>query len=278
MRGFSERDPVARHAASVQNYLDHVGSIPGWFTLVDILLFRKINELQHAEGKTGDLLEIGVYRGKSAILLGYLLQGEERLVLCDLFGAPAPTADNESENIRLYPNLNRELFEHDYRRFHMRLPEILECPSDTLLGERKVARTFRFVHIDGGHTYDAVEADIKTTHAILHEWGVVAFDDHINLHAPGVVAAVWKEIASGRLVPFCMTERKMYAQLSPPRKEHLASLKEWAHAHPLLEFSTRSLFGHEIAIITERHSAPQPRTLRRLYWGAHAALFGSRRR
>jgi len=65
------------------------------------LLFRKINELQHAEGKTGDLLEIGVYRGKSAILLGYLLQGEERLVLCDLFGAPAPTADNESENIRL---------------------------------------------------------------------------------------------------------------------------------------------------------------------------------
>ena len=84
--------------------------------------------------------------------------------------------------------------------------------------------------------------------AFLHEWGVVAFDDHINLHAPGVVAAVWKEIASGRLVPFCMTERKMYAQLSPPRKEHLASLKEWAHAHPLLEFSTRSLFGHEITI------------------------------
>jgi hypothetical protein len=53
-------------------YLRVVEDIPGWFEAVDILLFQKIDDLQLQQGVHGDLLEVGMYHGKSAILLEYL--------------------------------------------------------------------------------------------------------------------------------------------------------------------------------------------------------------
>src|SRR6476620_129325 len=50
-------------------------------------LFGVLLAHQRDAGIRGDLLKIGVYRGKSAILLGYALRPDEELVACDLFEA-----------------------------------------------------------------------------------------------------------------------------------------------------------------------------------------------
>lgn len=53
------------------DYLRALDSIDGWLYPEDVLLFQEIDALQGLSKVTGDLLEIGVYHGKSAILLGY---------------------------------------------------------------------------------------------------------------------------------------------------------------------------------------------------------------
>ena len=64
-------------------YLSVKDSVPGWFLDIDARLFLGVNALQTGRGIRGNLLEIGAYHGKSAILLGYCLQPGERLVVSD---------------------------------------------------------------------------------------------------------------------------------------------------------------------------------------------------
>lgn len=63
--------------------------VPGWFPPLDQVLFTWFLEKQQL---AGDLLELGVYMGKSAILLGHHLRPGEAFTVCDLFGGEAPTA------------------------------------------------------------------------------------------------------------------------------------------------------------------------------------------
>ncbi|MFB9372189.1 class I SAM-dependent methyltransferase, partial [Kitasatospora albolonga] len=59
--------------------------VPGWFWHADQQLFGWLLERQTASGLKGDLLELGSYLGRSAILMGRYLQSGERFTVCDLF-------------------------------------------------------------------------------------------------------------------------------------------------------------------------------------------------
>ena len=69
----------------------------GWFDDLDAAMFRAIDQVHRAIGVEGDLLEIGAYLGKSAILLGYLVRPQEHLVVCDLFTNEAMDPDLEAD-------------------------------------------------------------------------------------------------------------------------------------------------------------------------------------
>jgi hypothetical protein len=168
--------------------------VPGWFSVIDSLLLAKLNELQWIEGTHGDILEIGVYQGKIAILLGYFLGVGEQLVVCD----PFEGSDGATKLRRRKP---RKIdFERNYHRFHKNLPRVLNCPSE--LGLYDLSRTSRLIHIDGYHDYDVVRADIQLAEELLVEGGIVAIDDYRTQETPVVAAAAWGEVASGELVPF----------------------------------------------------------------------------
>src|SRR6516225_9750078 len=103
--------------------------IPGWFSVVDALTLVAIDEEQRQGSVVGDILEVGAYLGKSAILLGYLLRERERLVVIDLFGEPAATTEQRAEQ-RAYSGLTQLAFENNYARFHSTLPIVLRGRSD----------------------------------------------------------------------------------------------------------------------------------------------------
>lgn len=65
--------------AALEHYSKDLQKIPGWFWPVDMFLFGGIDQLQKTEALTGDILEIGVYQGKSAVLLGHFLRPHEEL-------------------------------------------------------------------------------------------------------------------------------------------------------------------------------------------------------
>lgn len=252
--GVTIQDPAVRA------YYRHLDEVPGWFAALDFITLVALDRYQHSSGISGDILEIGAYVGKSAILLGLLVRGAEQLVVCDIFdGSVAPTHDH-IENRKWYgAGVARTEFESWYRTFHHDLPVIVERPSSDL--EATVAeRTFRLIHVDGSHVYETVRTDLAFAHHHLGPGGIVVLDDFGRPHAPGVGAATWEAVFNSGLRPFLLTEGKLYASWEnlPGLVEYLL---QWA-AHVGLQVQTYSIPNGELLLL-QRPSA-DPSWLKRL--------------
>lgn len=198
-------------------YIAHgADSVAGWFRPADRHLFAAIDDAQRRDGITGDLLEIGCYQGTSAILMGYMKQAHERMIVCDIFDGAVESDEDAAERERYYaPNFSRQMLEDNYRRFHGGLPEIVHGPSWTL-NACGLGRSFRFIHIDGSHNYDQVRGDLNIAKHLLVPGGVVSFDDLLSPHTPGVTAAVWEGVANDGLIPMFQSGVKFYGTWDTP--------------------------------------------------------------
>ncbi len=198
-------------------YTEQMDKVDGWFFEADVELFSHLLACQRTADIKGDLLEIGAYQGKSAILMGYGLRDDEELVICDLFGAVMDHDDIPLVPRQQYSGLEQRQFLANWDRFHSRRPTLEVCESSELdLGDR----VFRFIHIDGCHSYQCVAKDISlaVTHTV--ERGVIAIDDYRGVETPGVAAAVWQAVGNGFLFPFAATYMKIYACTSAADQRH----------------------------------------------------------
>ncbi len=239
--------PVGRRPrkSAVDTYISTgIMQIPGWFSRTDAAIFTLIDEIQRELGLQGDLLEIGVYLGKCAVLLGYLRGVDERLVVCDPFEAEVQPELNRAENSTYYSDLRVDGFVRNYQRFHDELPEIIVEPSSQLRPD-ELGRTFRFIHVDGSHLFDEVRADIELTRKLLKPGGVVSFDDVFAPHAPGVAAATWQACANAGLTPLCVSG-KLYAMWEGDSAPFIARLRELAEHEPLVAFETAQVNGRDL--------------------------------
>lgn len=185
-----------------------IALVPGWFNRLDVALFRLLLD-ETSQQLGGDLAELGVYQGKSAVLVGSSLQPGETFTVVDLFGGDAPDSENERENAEQYEGLTRKCFEDRYRSIHASLPVVISGLSGTIT-EHASHGTHRLVHIDASHLYGHVVGDIDAARILLKSDGVVILDDYRSDHTPGVAAAVWKAVGEG-LHPFLISPQKMYA-------------------------------------------------------------------
>lgn len=183
--------------------------VKGWFPKVDQLLFTWFLDRQERRGEAGDLVELGSYLGKSAILMGRHLREGETFTVCDLFDSDAPDDSNQAEMDGSYSTLTRTAFEANYHAFHDRLPVIVQGPTSQIL-DHVEPQTCRFVHVDASHLYEHVRGDIEAARVLLPAGGVVVCDDYRSEHTPGVSAAVWEAVAVDGLHPICVTTQKLY--------------------------------------------------------------------
>lgn len=185
--------------------------VPGWFWEEDRHSFEWLLTRQERIGQHGDLLELGAYLGRSAIVMGRYLQSGERFTVCDLFDSEAPDEDNTAEMAMSYrKTLTRRAFEVNYLAFHEELPEVVQAPTSVLADGRIPAGSCRFVHVDASHLYEHVAGDIQVARAALAPDGLVVLDDYRSPHTPGVSAAVWEAVYVHGLKPVCLTPEKFY--------------------------------------------------------------------
>jgi len=196
--------------ADLNRLWDTISAIPGWLPYPDAYLFWLLNTFQKGESVCGNILEIGVFKGQSAALLGHLLAEGEQLEVCDLFGQVAPTPENAQENEACYPNLDRTAFEDNYRSVHADLPKVHPISSNELAG-RLPPQSFRMIHVDGSHLYEAVRDDVRLSRDKLAGRGIVVLDDWCHSDYPEVAAAIWDEVSFEALMPLITTDQKMYA-------------------------------------------------------------------
>jgi Methyltransferase domain len=267
---------MKRHRLALEDYLAARSELPGWFDWIDIVLFQLFDQVQQEAALRGDLLEIGVYQGKSAILLEYFVREGERLVVCDLFESAASSATNAEENQHYYSDLSRQAFERIFLRFHERLPDVFQCSSTELPERAGLCRSFRFIHVDGSHLYEVVRQDIATAKSLLVDGGIVVFDDYRSEHTPGVAAAVWEAIAGRIVQPICITQKKMYAWTGQTRPAGLARLDALPAIHPSLRLESHSLLGVDLVRVYQAASAIS-RT-KQMYWDLLAKVRRARGR
>jgi hypothetical protein len=155
-------------------------SLPGWFRKEAAYLLALLDYAHEREEIQGDLFEIGVFHGKSTLLLGGMVDPErETLGVCDPFqfrtaGGVAPReiflknfheVFPDAEFLRVYPKRSQELTQD----------EIGTC---------------RLIHIDGAHSFDAVSADLQLASDCLDPRGVIVLDDAFRGTWPGVTEAI----------------------------------------------------------------------------------------
>lgn len=218
--------------------------IPGWFFASDRALFRWFLSRQRERGLSGDLVELGAYLGKSAVVMGDHLAPGETFTVVDLFEAEAQDDANATEMAASYSTLTRAGFEANYRKFHESLPVVHTAPSSEVL-QHVTPGACRFVHVDASHLYEHVALDVDAARTLLGEEGVVVFDDYRSVHTPGVAAAVWEAVLNKGLNPICVSESKLYGTWSdadPVRDE----LYRWLSENDLAWAEFQEVAGHRL--------------------------------
>jgi hypothetical protein len=234
----------------LKSYLD----VPGWFYWYDRALFDALLESQAAPG---DIVELGAYLARSAVILGNHLRPGERFVVVDLFGSDTAHSGNKQENERSYKTLTRQQFEANYLAFHSELPEVVQGLSTEIVNHVDPG-SVRFMHIDASHLYDAVAEDIRNSRSLLMPDGVVVLDDFRSGHTPGVAAATWAAIVNDGLKPFATTKLKLYATWGDAdrHRDVIAGLVE---RDSRLAHLTHEVDGHHLLQVFARESAkPAP--------------------
>lgn len=232
---------------------EEIESVVGHFLPIDVKLFRLLLDATADDGP-GDLAELGVLYGRSAVLVGSSRREGETFTVIDLFGADPDDEHNAAENSDSYPGLTRGAFEDNYRRLlDGELPTVVQDLSHTIVDHARHG-THRFVHVDASHLHANVVRDIEAARALLAPQGVLVLDDIRSEHTPGVAAAAWQAVLTSDLRPFAISPFKLYATFGNPAPwvEHVS---RWAleTGHPL---DVQVVNGRELARVGTPHLRP----------------------
>ena len=146
-------------------------------------------------GSGGNAAEIGVHHGKLLILLSLLC---DHAYAIDVFDA-ARNVDSSGDG-------NRAIFEANMRRYGGSYTAI---PTDSALLEPASLPPIRIFSVDGAHTADMTEHDLRLAARVLVPGGVVILDDYFNEQWPDVSVGANRVIADGTLVPFAIMPGKV---------------------------------------------------------------------
>jgi hypothetical protein len=185
--------PTADQADLFPSAIKAAQSIYGMLSDFSIAVMDMVLSLQTRSHISGHIVEIGVFKGKSAAVLSTHAAGNERLILVDAF----------------------DQFERDKLTAIKPDTEFIICPSEQLQstsGYRALKGKCRFIHIDASHQFEATQRELAIADELMIDNGIVVLDDFANLNYSQNIAAIYKYLftANTQLTPFLVTNDKGY--------------------------------------------------------------------
>lgn len=192
-------DGGVKAQGKLERWKRRFAGLEGWFNEESAVVWDCLLSRQAALHVRGHLVEIGVYRGKSASLVWLHGRPGERILLIDPYGLEQvrPLLEGiRSIGVETRPVLSSRL---------------------TLADVDGWRGACRWLHIDGEHTGTACAHDLDLADQLLDERGVVVVDDFMVANYPQVTAAVfaWLQAHPHRLRLFLCGFHKGY--LARPR-------------------------------------------------------------
>jgi hypothetical protein len=190
-----EPDPISDALKNLLYYqftIDH--NVVGWFYWIDHLIFHQLltRTQKHI---VGDVAELGIANGKSAIAISNYKRKSDNFYLFDI---SQEFADSAAANIAVYgTDINLQ----------WRVQDSFTLSSESFSFKNKL----RFVHIDGAHEHVPVLKDIMNFSEHVADDGVIVLDDYNDPEYPGVhSAAIQFLLENTHWVIFVIGQNKAY--------------------------------------------------------------------
>ena len=189
----------------IDKYKDNFKYIKGWLDVRFLEELFNLNEVHEQNNIKGNILEIGVYFGKTFIPLSFLLKENERIVGIDCF------EDQKINTSQSGTTCSQKRVERNIQKIYLQEKKDLNfklIKSDSRILKPKDyfdftdnELSYRIIHIDGGHDENTCSIDLNNSANILCKYGYIIIDDYQNyfkdnsseaIHGEGVTKAVDK--------------------------------------------------------------------------------------
>ena len=179
---------------SFKAILEKTQRVEGMTTPFSIAVIDVLLSFQKKQKIAGHILEFGVYKGKSAILLREHLGINESLVLVDI---------------------EKYIDDSTLQLLGPETKFILGASKDlknSAINFESLIKKIRFLHIDSSHAYRTTIDELRLTESLLSPDGILCMDDFTNLNYSQILPALYKYLYTEKtdLTVFLVTNEKAY--------------------------------------------------------------------
>src|SRR5215469_16477266 len=170
-----------------------------------------IGAILDTNGVQGNIAEFGVHHGLFLFLLNTLRNENEACFAIDVFDDQHLNVDNSGRGSLAVFRSHLETLMAPQRRFFKIVQRDTMSFSTAevvdLFGEKGV----KFFSIDAGHTVQHASNDLALVQEALAPGGIVALDDYMSVHWPGVTEGFYRfmQFSNRRLKPFIYFQNKL---------------------------------------------------------------------
>jgi predicted O-methyltransferase YrrM len=220
--------------------------LPGFIMPQSLCIWDFLLELQSQTWQPASLLEIGVYYGKSAMMLALHCKTEETVLLVD------PTE---------YIEEARKAF----TKFEAARFEIIKTRSsdaECWALSSRFARSLRWIHIDGDHKAETVWNDLSLANHLLSDTGIICVDDFFSPRYPQLTYAVCQFLEQHRaeLQLFLCGYNKAYLARPGALPKYLQAIRErLASAMTTCGFTDFTIYKTDHPYVVNAFGVDEPR-------------------
>jgi methyltransferase family protein len=202
------------------------GQVEGWLGDRMWQVVSVIGTNLETNGVRGNIAEFGVHHGLFLFLLNALRNQDEECFAIDVFDYQNLNVDHSgSGSLAAFRSHIDNLMGLQSRSFRIVQRDTLSfsmVEAVDLFGKLGV----KVFSIDAGHTVQHTRNDLYLAQEVLVPGGIIALDDYMSVHWPGVTEGFYSFMASGnrRLKPFLYFQNKLFLTTI---SEHASCLQQF---------------------------------------------------
>lgn len=163
----------------------------------------------------GDLMEIGLFHGRTAVLLGLLRNEDENFIGIDAFGHSGEIQHEDRQlDLDYYGDgtLIKESFQRNWDKYvsavhpNQSNPILLEKDSRQVTPQdlKSLTKGVRYFSLDGGHSEKSTFHDLELAESVVVDGGILVVDDYFLEDCPAVSVGTLRYFLSreSKFVPF----------------------------------------------------------------------------